>query len=108
LLFCAGRGQTGPNRGGTGKRLMPRLHQARARRVIRPCPSHFIVERITQRVIGLLPARRRGIECLARRQVDTGNQHVHMNAAIRLGVLDSRPCCSISTQTGKGHALELI
>ena len=84
------------------------MHKAGACGIVRPCPAVFVVECIAQRVIGFLPAGRRGIERLAGRQIDTRHQHVHMNASIRLGVLNGGPCHAISAQPGEGHALELV
>ena len=48
---------------------VPRLLIARPRRVIRTAPAVVEVARLDERPIGLLPARRRNIEALARLQV---------------------------------------
>ena len=73
---------------------VPRLLLPRPRRVIRTAPAVLDVARLDQRAIGLLPARRRDVEALARLQVAPSGEHMHVHAAVGIAVPHRRPRCS--------------
>ena len=87
---------------------VPRLLLPGARRVIRAAPAVVEVARLDQRAIGLLPARRRDIEALARLQVAPRGEHMHMHAAGGRAVLHRRPDIAIRRQPGPGGLLERV
>ena len=87
---------------------VPRLLIARPRRVIRTAPAVVEVARLDERPIGLLPARRRNIEALARLQVTPRGEHMHVHAAGGRAVLHRRPGVAIRGQPGPGGLFELV
>ena len=84
------------------------LVRPRPRRVVGPAPAVLVVEGAAQRAEGLLPARRRDVEALARLQVAAGGEDVHVHAAAPLAVLDRRPRVAIRLEPGPGRLLELV
>ena len=78
------------------------------RRVVGPAPAVLVVEGVSQRAVGLLPAGRRDVEALARIEVAPGGEDVHVNAAAALVVLDRRPRVAVRFQSGPGRLLELV
>lgn len=87
---------------------MPGLYQARARRIIRPCPAVFVVERIAQRVVVFLPPWRRRVERFAGDQIRPGDEHMQMHAAILLDVFDDGPGITLRIEAGEGQALKFV
>ena len=74
---------------------VPRLLVTRPRRVIRAAPALVKVAGLDERPIGLLPARRRDVEALARLQVAPRGEHMHVHAAGGRAVLHRRPGVAI-------------
>ena len=87
---------------------VPRLLLPRPRRVIRTAPAVLDVARLDQRAIGLLPARRRDVEALARLQVAPRGEHMHVHAAVGIAVPHRRPRIAIRGQPGPGGLLDLV
>ena len=87
---------------------VPRLLLARPRRVIRAAPAVLNVAGLDQRPVGLLPARRRDVEALARLQVAPRGEHMHVHAAVRVAVPHRRPGVAIRGQPGPGGLLDLV
>ena len=87
---------------------MPRLLHPRPRRIVRPAPGVLDVAGLDQRPIGLLPARRRDVETLARLQVTPRGEHMHVHAAVGLAVPHRRPGVAIRRQPGPGGLLKLV
>ena len=87
---------------------VPRLLRPRPRRVIRAAPAVLKVAGLDQRAIGLLPARRRDIEALARLQVAPRGEHMHVHTAVRVAVPHRCPGVAILRQPGPGGLLDLV
>ena len=87
---------------------VPRLLIPGARRIVRAAPAVLEVAGLDERAIGLLPARRRDVEALARLQVAPRGEHMHVHAAIGRAVLHRRPRVAIRRQPGPGGLLELV
>ena len=100
--------QTRPQVCGVDQGAVSGLLRPGAGRVVGPAPAVLVVEAVAQRVEGLLPARRRDVEALARLQVAAGGEDVHMDAAAALAVLDRRPRVAVGLEPGPGRPLELV
>ena len=87
---------------------VPRLLLPGARRVVRAAPALVEVQGLDQGGVGLLPARRRDVEALARLQVTPRGEHMHVHAAGGRAVLHRRPRVAIRGQPGPGGLLELV
>ena len=87
---------------------VPRLLLPGPRWVIRAAPAVVEVTGLDQRPIGLLPARRRDVEALARLQVTPRGEHMHMHAAVGIAVPHRRPRIAIRRQAGPGGLLDLV
>ena len=79
-----------------------------ARRVVGPAPAVLVVESITERAEGLLPARRRDVEAPARLQVAACGEDVHVHAVAALAVLDRGPRVAVRLKPRPGGLLELV
>ena len=88
--------------------VVPRLLLPGPRRVIRAAPAVVEVAGLNQGAVGLLPARRRDVEALARLQVAPRGQHMHVHAAVRVAVPHRRPGVAIRGQPGPGGLLDLV
>ena len=69
----------------------------RALRIVRAAPAVLVVERVAQRVEGLLPARRRDVQALARLEVAARGQDVDMH-----------PAAPLAVQHGRHHRTQLL
>ena len=87
---------------------VPRLLLPGPRRVIGTAPTLVEVTGLDQGVVGLLPARRRDVEALARLQVAPRGEHMHVYAASGRAVLHRCPGVAIRGQPGPGGLLDLI
>ena len=67
-----------------------------------------VVEAVAQWAEGLLPARRRDVQALARLRVAAGGEDVHVDAAAALAVLDRGPRVAVRLEPGPGRLLELV
>ena len=100
--------QTGPqvrrvDVGAVAGLLRPRPH-----RVVGPAPAVLVVEAVAQRAEGLLPARRRDVQALARLQVAAGGEDMYVDAAAALAVLHGRPRVAVRLESRPGRPLELV
>ena len=77
-------------------------------RVVRSAPAVLVVERVTQRVERLPPARRRDVEAPARLQVAPCGEDVHVHPAAALAVLDGCPGVAVGLEPGPSRLLELV
>ena len=100
--------QAGPQRRRLDVGAVAGLLRPRPRRVVRPAPAVLVVEGVAQRAEGLLPARRRDVEALARLQVVPGGQHVHVDPAALLAVQDRRPRVAVRVEPRPSRLLELV
>ena len=57
---------------------------------------------------GLFPPRRRDVQALARLQIDPRREHMDVDAAFRVPVLDGAPGVPVRLQPGPGRLLELL
>ena len=57
---------------------------------------------------GLFPPRRRDVQALARLQIDPRREHMDVDAAFRVPVLDGAPGVPVRLQPGPGGLLELL
>ena len=99
--------QTLPQPGGIDVDPWAGLQVPRPLRIVRPAPAVLVVLPIPQRVVGLLPARRRDVQALAALQITARRQYMHMHA-LPLAVLDRRPAVAVLFQPRPGGLLELV
>ena len=100
--------QPGPQLRGVDVGAVAGLVRPCAGRVVGPAPAVLVVEGVAQRAEGLLPARRRDVQALARLQVAAGGEDVHVDAAAPLAVLDRRPGVAVRLEPGPGRLLERV
>ena len=100
--------QTGPQVRRVDVGAVAGLLRPRPRRVVGPAPAVLVVERVAQRVEGLLPAGRRDVQALARLQVAPGREDVHVDAAAVLAVQDRRPRVAVRVEPRPRRLLELV
>ncbi|MCY3843548.1 MAG: hypothetical protein OXH69_08390 [Acidobacteria bacterium] len=100
--------QAGPQVRGVDAGAVAGLVRSGPRRIVGPAPAVLVVEGVAQRTEGLLPAGRRDVEALARLQVATGGEDVHVYAAAPLAVLDRGPGVAVRFEPRPSRLLELV
>ena len=85
-----------------------RLLHPGPRRVVRAAPALLVVEGVTQRVEGPLPAGRRDVEAPARLEVALRGEHMRVDAAAALAVKNGRPRVAVRLEPRPGRLLELV
>ena len=100
--------QTGPQVRSVDAGAMAGLLRPGPRRVVGPAPAVLVVEGVSQRTVGLLPAGRCDVEALSRFQVAARGEDVHVHAAAALAVLDRRPRVAVRIEPGPGRLLEFV
>lgn len=94
--------------GGRLVRLEIRPQQPCPERVVWPRPALFVVVLIPHRIEGFTVTWWGRVERFACAQVNTGDQDVDVNPAIRFVVLDCRQVDVFRLQPGKRHRLEVL
>ena len=84
------------------------LQDPRPGRIVRAAPAVLAVLPVPERPEGLFPSRRRDVQALARLQIDPRREHVDVDAAFRVPVLNGAPDVPVRLQPGPGGFLELL
>ena len=87
---------------------MARLLRPGPRRVVRSAPAVLVVERVSQRVEGPLPAGRRDVQAPACLQVALRGEDVRVDTAPAFAVQDRRPRVAVWLQSSPRRLLELV
>ena len=106
--------RTRPVGGGAGSRrceqlVRGRLHEPGPARVVGAGPALLVVPCIPNVVEVGPPRWRRGVERLTAIQLDSGDQHVHMDpvGAVHVAVLDGGPGVAVVRESGEREVLEV-
>ena len=98
-----------PALGGFPQRLVPqRPHQPDPLRIVRPRPAVLVVQRVPERVVETLPARRRDVVGPAVLQLAVRRQHMHVRSPVLLAVQHRRPGVLVRLHARPGDLLELL
>ena len=78
------------------------------RRIVRASPAVFVIEGVTERTEGLLPARRCNVEAPSGLQVAPGGEDMDVSASALLAVQHGSPCVAVGLQPRPSRLLELV
>ena len=105
-ILCGGK--AGAAQVGVDAGLMPRFIVPRPCRIVRAAPVVLVVLPVPEGIEGLLPAGGSDVQTLTRLQIDPRREHMEMDPAVALPVLNGAPGVAVGFQPGPGRLLELV